>query len=116
MRPRAPRPLEACLTRARKRFGQDIKCLLPATLAQGLFQFDLLVEMILYDALVAAGYKHEMLDAGSPGFFNDVLDHRFVDDRQHFLGDRLGCRQKTGSKSCDRENRFSDGFVGYFGV
>ena len=69
------------------------------------------VEMILDDALVAAGHKDEMLDPRLARLVDDVLENRPVDDGQHLLGDRLGRRQEPGAETCDRQHRFADRFV-----
>ena len=69
------------------------------------FELELAVEMILDDALVAAGDEDEMLDAGLARLIDRILDQRPVDDRQHFLGHGLGGGQETGSESGDRERR-----------
>ena len=55
--------------------------------------------MVLDDALVAAGDEDEMLDAGLARLVDRVLDQRPVDDRQHFLGHRLGGRQEAGAET-----------------
>ena len=70
------------------------------------------VEMILDHALVAAGDKDEMLDAGFLGFVDHVLDQRLVDDGQHLLRHRLGGGQHPGAETGDRE----DGFADFHGV
>ena len=60
--------------------------------------------------LVAAGDEDEMLDAGLARLVDDILDDRPVDDRQHFLGDRLGGRQEARAETGNRENCFADFF------
>ena len=60
--------------------------------------------MILDDALVAAGDEDEMLDAGFARLVDHVLDDRPVDDRQHFLGHRLGGRQEPRAEPGDRKD------------
>ena len=75
--------------------------------AQRLLELELLVEMILDDALVAPGDEDEMLDAGLARLVHHMLDHRPVDDRQHLLRHRLGGRQKARAEPGDRENGFA---------
>ena len=41
-------------------------------------------------------------------FFHKILHNRLVDNRKHFFGLRFGCRQKSRSKSRNRQNRFLD--------
>ena len=78
-------------------------------LEQRHFQLELAVEMILDDALVAAGDEDEMLDAGLARLVDDVLDQRPVDDRQHFLRHGLGRGQEPGAEAGDGKNGFADG-------
>ena len=80
---------------------REIGAFLP--FAQGHFQLELAVEMILDDVLVAPGDEDEVLDAGLPRLVNDMLDDRPVDHRQHFLGHGLGGRQEAGSEPSDRK-------------
>ena len=62
------------------------------------------VVVVLDRALVAAGDEDHVADAGGIGLFDRVLDQRLVHHRQHFLGLRLGGRQKTGAEACDGEH------------
>jgi tetratricopeptide (TPR) repeat protein len=54
-----------------------------------------------------------LLDACFTGFFDGVLDDRFIHNRQHFLGNRLGGGQETGSHSGHGEYSFADGSFGH---
>ena len=81
-----------------------------SALGERVVEFELNVEMILDDALVAAGHEDELLDAGFPGLVDHVLDDGLVHDRQHLLGERLGGWQEPRSKPRNRENRLSDLF------
>ena len=69
------------------------------------------VEMVLDDRLVAAGDEDEMLDARLARLVDDMLEHRPVDDGQHFLRHRLGGGQETRAEAGDRQNGFADWFV-----
>ena len=53
------------------------------------------VEVILDGALGGAGDEHQPARAGGERLLDRVLDQRLVDHRQHFLGARLGGRQKA---------------------
>ncbi len=86
---------------------QEVERRLLLALEQRHFELELAVEMVLDDALVAAGDEDEMLDAGLAGLVDDVLDERPVDDRQHFLRHGLGGGQKPRAEPGDRENRFT---------
>ena len=69
------------------------------------------VEMILDDALVAAGDEDEMLDPRLARLIDDVLKDRPVDDGQHLLRNRLGRRQETRAEAGDGQHGFADRFV-----
>ena len=69
------------------------------------------VEMVLDDALVAAGDEDEMLDAGFARLVDRVLDQRPVDDRQHLLGHRLGGGQEAGAEAGDGKDGLADAGV-----
>ena len=71
-------------------------------------EFEHPVEMILDHALVAAGDKDKMLDAGFLGLIHHILDQRPVDDGQHFLRHRLGGGQDAGAEAGDGEDGFAD--------
>ena len=79
-----------------------------ATRLERLLEFVLTVEVILDDALVAAGDEDEMFDAGLPRLVDHILDQRFVDDGEHFLRHRLGGGQDAGAEAGDREDGFTD--------
>ena len=48
------------------------------------------------------------LDAGANGLLDDVLDHRHIDDGDHFLGNGLGGGKKSGTQPGGREYGFAD--------
>src|SRR5690606_5531908 len=70
---------------------------------QRIVQFELDVEMILDHGLVAAGHEDEMLDSGLPRLVDDMLDHRPVENGQHFLGHGLGRGKKARTESSHGE-------------
>src|SRR5690606_24338032 len=78
-------------------------------------ELELLVEMILDHALVAAGDEDEMLDAGFARLVDDMLDDRPVDDGQHFLRHGLGRGKKAGAETGHREDRLAYGLHVRFG-
>src|SRR5690606_21692613 len=73
-----------------------------------LVELHLHVEMVFDRRLVAARHKDEVLDPRLARLINNVLDHRLVHDRQHFLRQRLGCGQKTCPKPGNRKHSLSD--------
>jgi hypothetical protein len=77
---------------------------------EGVLELELLVEMVLDDALVTAGDEDEVLDAGLAGLIDRVLDQRAVDDRQHFLRHGLGGRKEAGTKARNRKHRSPNPF------
>ena len=103
---------EAGGARARQVARQQLEIGVPLPLVQRVLELELAVEMVLDDALVAAGDEDEMLDAGLARLVDHVLDQRPVDHRQHFLGHGLGGGQEPGAEAGDRENGFADRFHG----
>jgi len=79
-------------------------------LQQRRFKFELPVEMIFDNALVAPGDENEVLDAGLARLVDDVLDQRPVDHRQHFFRHGLGRWQKPGAEPGHGEDSFADRF------
>ena len=53
--------------------------------------------MIFDGVLAAAGDDRDFADSGCNGLFDDILDQRFIDQRQHFF--RLGFRGRQESRS-----------------
>ncbi len=51
-----------------------------------------------------AGHDDDLVAARRQRFFHAVLDHRLIDQRQHFLGNRFGGRQKAGAEARGRKN------------
>ena len=82
-----------------------------AALGERALQLELAVEMVLDDALVAAGDEDEMLDAGGLGLVDHMLDHRAVDDGQHLLGHRLGGGQEAGAEPGYGEDGLADALL-----
>ena len=85
-------------------------CILVA-LAQRMLKLELNVEVILDHVLAAAGDEHEMLDPGFHRLIDDVLDHRLVDDGEHFLRHRLGRRQEPRPQSGHRKYCLTNFFM-----
>ncbi len=50
------------------------------------FEFQRTIEMIFNRALPAAGDDDNVFDPGRDRFFHDILNQRFVDQRQHLFG------------------------------
>src|SRR5437879_3441696 len=67
-----------------------------------------MVEVVFDGILPFAGHDDDVLDPGHHALFNDVLNLRLVDDRQHFLGLCFRRRQETRSQPGGRQNRFAD--------
>ncbi len=66
------------------------------------------VEVIFYGALVAPCDEGDVIHAGMERFLYPILDQRFGEDGQYFLGLRLGCGKEAGSIPCHREEAFGD--------
>ena len=80
---------------------------LPFGLERGL-QFSHAVEMIFERLLVGAGDDHDVVDAGCDSLFDNPLDRRAVDHREHLLRHRLGGRKEAGAEPRSRDHRRSD--------
>ena len=80
-----------------------------------LFQlcFQLVGDVVVFGncPFVAACYEDHVADARFVGFFDRVLNQRFIDDRQHFFRRCLGRGQKARAKSGDREHGKFYGFT-----
>jgi hypothetical protein len=51
-----------------------------------------------------------MLDSGLARLLDDMLNDRAIDDGQHLLGDRFGCRKKACAETSDGKNSFAYAF------
>ena len=74
---------------------------------QGVAQLVAVIEVVLNGGFSTAGDEDELLNSGGTRLLDRILDERFVDNRQHFLGQRLGGRQKPGAEAADRKNRLT---------
>jgi hypothetical protein len=101
---------EAGLAGARLQTLEMRELVILAALRQRVVELELQVEMILDDTLVAAGHEDEVLDPGFARLVHDILDHRLVDDGEHFLGDGLGSRKKTRAEAGDGEDCLANFF------
>ena len=64
---------------------------------------------MVHDGLFPRGrHKNHVSDTCLRGFFDCVLNQRFVDHGNHFLRNRLGGWEKTGPKPCHGENHFAN--------
>ena len=75
------------------------------------FEFVGNIEVIDDRGLAAAGHEDHLLDPRLARLVHRILDQRPVDDRQHFLGDRLGGGQEARAEAGDGEHGFADGFA-----
>ena len=106
-------PGEGDRTCVGKTFQQAVELLGLFPGGQKRFQLIGVVEMILDHMLAAAGDEDELLDAGFARFLHAILDHRLVDDRQHFFRNRLGGGQKTCAHSGDGKYGFTNAGCGH---
>ena len=74
---------------------------------QGGIQLKAEVEVVFHRTFAAAGDDDDVLDAGSNGLFNAILDDGLVDQRQHLFRNDFGGRQKARAKAARRKNRFA---------
>lgn len=61
-------------------------------LAQLQFKVDIGIEVIFNGPFSVTGDDQNFFDAALQGFFDDILDDRFINDGNHFLRDSLGHR------------------------
>ncbi len=66
------------------------------------------VEVVFDGALAAAGDDDDLIAAGGHRFLDAVLNDGLVDQREHFLGLRLGGREEARAEACCRENRLTN--------
>jgi hypothetical protein len=57
------------------------------------------VEVVFHRAFAAAGDEDDVLDARSNRLFHPILNDRLVDQRQHLLGNNLGCGQEARAQA-----------------
>ena len=62
------------------------------------------VEVVRDGVLVAADDDQDVVDAGLDGLFDDVLDGRLVDDRQHLLRHRLRGGKEASTETSGRND------------
>ena len=74
------------------------------------FQARIGIEMVFNGPFGMAADDKDFFDAALQGFFDDILDRRFIDDRQHFFRCRLRRRQETGAEPGRRDDGFTDFF------
>src|SRR3990167_2049351 len=67
-----------------------------------------MIKMVFDSAFSTARDDDDFFDAGGHGFFNQILDHRLVDDGQHFFGLSFGDRQESSSESGRGKNGFAN--------
>ena len=106
--PKSQRFLLTCvgkLSGLRDRRLNNLQSLFLTTVSEHGLQLERVIEMILYRGLSPASDEDELLDPGGTGFLDGVLDERFIDNREHFLRHRLGCRQETRTKPPNRKDR-----------
>src|ERR1700754_2651382 len=72
------------------------------------FRLDLvrLVEMVLDGALAAARHEDHFGDTCCDGFFDGVLNQRFIDNGQHLFRAGFSCRKKAGTEPRHGKNGF----------
>ena len=73
------------------------------------FQLERAVEMVFDRPFSAARDDDDVLDARGDGFFDRVLDQRFVHQREHLFGRGFGGRKKAGSQAGGGDDGFPDG-------
>ena len=90
-----------------RNFANQLQLLGFAAGLQVQLQLDAAVEMVFNGTLAAAGNNQDILNAGSKSLFDNILDGRFINDRQHLLRSCFGSRQKACAQACCRNNGFT---------
>ena len=80
-------------------------------LLEVVLELEIAVEVVLDGVLAAAGDHEDVGEAGRHRLFDDVLDRRLVDDRQHLLGLALRHRQEPRAEPGGGDHRFRHGLL-----
>src|SRR5690606_2040212 len=70
------------------------------------------IEVVFQRSFPTTGDHEDVTKSGGDGLFDDVLDRRFVDDRQHLLRRRLGRGKEAGTQPCGGYDRLPDAGIG----
>ncbi|MNT26671.1 hypothetical protein D3C72_1622640 [compost metagenome] len=84
----------------RQHMADQFELLVLARALELLLQLVGLVEIVGDSVLVTVGDEHQGVTARFDRLIHGVLDQRPIDDRQHLLRHRLGCRKKTRAQTC----------------
>jgi hypothetical protein len=103
-------PREARATGKRCILFQPCEISIAAALLKCRIQFKDVIEMIFDRAFAASGDKDEMFNTRRARFFNNMLNDRLIDDRQHFFRDRFRGGQKPRAETSDGEDGLADWF------
>ena len=87
---------------------EDFEERLLVRLAQRLFEFGRVVEVVLKRGFPARGDEDEFGDARRAGFVDGVLDQRPVDEGHDLFRDGLRCGKKPRAQTCDGKYRLGD--------
>ena len=79
---------------------------------EDVLELQVMIEVILNDALVTVGDEDDIDETGALCFLNHILDDGFVVDGQHLFGDVFGSREGSGAPSCDGDDNFAYRFHG----
>ena len=83
-----------------------VKPLAIALLLECLLELGHVIEMARQVLFVAPGDDEHVVQPGSDGFFDHVLNRRLVDDRQHLFRHRLCRGQESSAEPCGRNHCF----------
>ena len=78
------------------------------------FQFRRGIEMVLDRILATSRHDHDVFDARSDAFLDDVLNQGFVDDGKHLFGLGLGGRQESRTQARCGQYSFAHSFGGFW--
>ena len=86
----------------------DVEVALAPLFLQMDFELARTVKVVLDPPATGACHEDDFVDPRGHRFFDEVLNDRFVDDRQEFLGDGLRGGKKPGSVTGDGDYGLSD--------
>ena len=86
-------------------FPEVLQEIFLAGVLEGLLQLERNVKMIFNGPLSTAGNNNDLLDSGSHRLLDDILNQRFVDQREHLFGRGFGHRKEAGSQTGGRDDR-----------
>ena len=90
-------------------FRTNFQCLKLALGFQFGFEIRAAVEVVRDGPLRPTGHENQDFAPRFNGLIHGVVNHRAINDRQHFFGNAFGRWQKPGAQTRNREYGFTQG-------